>query len=164
MWSVFLFSCTRICVQFKAKRKTVSTIWVCEYIIILVKKSAGIIIVYVEIYYNDVRIFSRLYWGVPEERNMSTIKDEEALYQNLNILSWTYKYIHIYSACNLPDPDCADSFHFGYELNANPRITKIEDWPHSSQFGRKQNLVLWVRINHRSYFWILFYCTKFGLL
>ena len=34
-----------------------------------------------------------LYWGVPEGRNMSTIKDEEALYQNLKNLSIIYEYI-----------------------------------------------------------------------
>ena len=31
----------------------------------------------------------RLYWWVPEGRSMSTIKDEEVLYQNLENLSWT---------------------------------------------------------------------------
>ena len=31
-----------------------------------------------------------LYWGVPEGRKMSTIKYEEALYQNLKNLSWRW--------------------------------------------------------------------------
>ena len=34
-----------------------------------------------------------LYWGIPEGRNMLTIKDEEALYQNLQNLSWISGYI-----------------------------------------------------------------------
>ena len=34
-----------------------------------------------------------LCWGVPERRNMSTIKDEEELYQNLKNLSIINKYI-----------------------------------------------------------------------
>ena len=40
---------------------------------------------------NFNRIFGNfgLYLGVPEVRNMSTIEDEEVLYQNLKNLSWT---------------------------------------------------------------------------
>ena len=34
-----------------------------------------------------------LYWGVPEGRNMSTIKDEEELYQSLKNISNTSLYI-----------------------------------------------------------------------
>ena len=38
-----------------------------------------------------------LYWGVPEGRNMSTIKDEEELYQSLKNLSIIHQYIHDYT-------------------------------------------------------------------
>ena len=37
-----------------------------------------------------------LYWGVPEGQNMSTIKDEEELYQNLKNLSIMYISVYLY--------------------------------------------------------------------
>ena len=40
-----------------------------------------------------VIFLSFFYWGVPEERNMSTFKDEEELYQHLKNLSWTFVWL-----------------------------------------------------------------------
>ena len=60
-------------------------VYIYIYVIIWDEKFAGIIIV--KLKYNDVR--------VPERRNMSTIKDEVALYQNLKNLSSTNIYIYI---------------------------------------------------------------------
>ena len=66
-----VLKCCAIC------RHGAAPTYIFVYTIILVEKSAGIIIVDVKLNYNDVRM---------EGRNMSTIKDEEALYQNLKNL------------------------------------------------------------------------------
>ena len=49
---------------------------------------------------NPLRKQNELYWWVPEGRNMSTINDEEALYQNLKNLSWTLKYLRWRILCH----------------------------------------------------------------
>ena len=40
--------------------------------------------------FNEIFGNSGLYWWIPEGRNMSTIKDEEALYQNLKNIQWKF--------------------------------------------------------------------------